>query len=326
MSDADDTCDASLASDGRFEEALRRVSYEPGMLLGLEATRAEQDYHRRRATRHGYWLHGAGTVAGLRVGLLAQDPGNDSENVRVRLVVHPGVGVDGLGREVSVAEPYCVDLGAWLTAQHEDATLWGALIRDGYDAADHRLWLKVTMRYQDCASGLQPVLATEVNAGSDPVQPSRVADCVLLELLPERPADAPVEEHLFAAHARIRPYDEIEPRLGELERAQVDAASGPHRSQLELGARLLHSLGDDNQALVARQAFLTDPAQLARTLLARIAIQLTPPAGDGEGDGDGDGDEADGPGLVINPRRIEVDNLVRPFLFNAAALARLMRP
>ena len=80
---------------------------------------------------------------------------------------------------------------------------------------------------------------------------------------------------------------------------------------LELGARLLHSLGDDNRALVARQAFLTDPAALARTLLARIAIRLAPPAPD--------------PDLIVNPRRIEIDNLVRPFLFNAVALARLIR-
>ncbi|NMF90546.1 hypothetical protein [Aromatoleum petrolei] len=311
MSEPDDNCDTSLAGDGRFEDALKRVNYAPGMLLGLEATRAEQDYFRRRATRHGYWLHGAGTVAGLRVSIRAEDPGNDTDNVRVRLVVSPGVGVDGLGREVSVAEPYCVDLGAWLTAQFEDEELWGALIRDGYAAADNLLWLKVTMRYQDCASGLQPVLATEVNAGTDPVQPSRVADCVLFELIAERPDDVPAEEHLFAAHARIKPYDEIETNLGERERAQVEAAAGATRAQLELGARLLHSLGDDNQSLVARQAFLTDPAQLARTLLARLAIRLTPPAPD--------------PGLVVNPRRIEVDNLVRPFLFNAAALARLIR-
>lgn len=311
MSEPDDNCDTSLAGDGRFEETLKRVSYQPGMLLGLEATRAEQDYHRRRATRHGYWLHGAGTVAGLRVSIRAADPGNDTDPVRVRLVVSPGVGVDGLGRELSVAEPYCVDLGAWLTAQHEDEDLWGALIRDGYAEADNLLWLKVTMRYQDCASGLQPVLATEVNAGTDPVQPSRVADCVLFELVAERPDDVPEEEHLFAAHSRIKSYDEIEADLGERERAQVEAASGAARTQLELGARLLHSLGDDNQSLVARQAFLTDPAQLARTLLARIAVRLTPPAPE--------------PDLIVNPRRIEIDNLVRPFLFNAAALARLLR-
>ena len=66
MSEPDDKRDTSLASDGRFEEMLKRVNYAPGMLLGIEATLAEQDYHRRRATRHGYWLHGAGTQPGSR--------------------------------------------------------------------------------------------------------------------------------------------------------------------------------------------------------------------------------------------------------------------
>jgi len=43
-------------------------------LLGVEATRDEQDYHRRRLVRHQYWLHGSGTVAGLAVVLEARDP------------------------------------------------------------------------------------------------------------------------------------------------------------------------------------------------------------------------------------------------------------
>ncbi|NTV11881.1 MAG: hypothetical protein HGA47_14110, partial [Zoogloea sp.] len=189
MSQPDDI-DASLADDASFDDALRRVSYQPGMLLGLDATRSEQDYHRRRHNRHAYWLHGSGTVAGLRVTARGDDPGNDTDPAKVRLMVSPGVGVDGLGREVCVSEPYCIDLAAWLSTQYEDADAWGALIRDGYAAADNLLWLKVTMRYQDCPAGLQPVLATGVNAGTDPVQASRMLDCVLFELVAERPQDA----------------------------------------------------------------------------------------------------------------------------------------
>ena len=37
MSEPDDKRDTSLASDGRFEEMLKRVNYAPGMLLGIEA-------------------------------------------------------------------------------------------------------------------------------------------------------------------------------------------------------------------------------------------------------------------------------------------------
>ena len=49
-----------------------------------------------------------------------------------------------------------------------------------------------------------------------------------------------------------------------------------------------------------------------RPLFTQLAVSLArPPAPD--------------PDLIVNPRRIEIDNLVRPFLFNAVALARLIR-
>ena len=313
MSQPDDLpfLDASLGPDGHFEEPLRRVSYQPGMLLGLEATRAEQEYHRRRLTRHDYWLHGSGTVAGLRVSYKGDDPGNDTKQVGVHLHVSPGIGVDGLGREVAVAEPYCLDLGAWLTTQFKskDEEVWNALIRDGYSVSDNLLWLKVTMRYQDCPSGLQPVLATEINAGTDPVQPSRIQDCVLFELLAERPPEAEGTEHFFAAHNAVPPFDEgLTTTLGRLDQKRLDEAAGQGRRQLEMGARLLHALGDDNQALLPRQAYATTVAELARTLLARVSIRL-----------------AEDQSLIVNPNRIEIDNLARPFLFNAATLANLVQ-
>ncbi|HNE16318.1 MAG TPA: hypothetical protein PLL39_09850, partial [Rhodocyclaceae bacterium] len=161
MSQSDDNAatDSSLPDDGVFSEPLRRVSFEPGMLLGIEATRAEQAYHRRRHTRHAYWLHGAGTVAGLRVVMDSTPPKTAGKPWRVRLIITPGIGVDGLGREVSVHEPYAIDLGDWLTAQHADSTAWGALERDGLDTAGTTLYLRITMRYQDVPSGLQPVMA-----------------------------------------------------------------------------------------------------------------------------------------------------------------------
>ncbi|MFM2068118.1 MAG: hypothetical protein RLZZ584_3027 [Pseudomonadota bacterium] len=300
--------DASLGSDARFDDALRRVSFEPGMMLGVAATRAEQDYHRRRATRHAYWQHGSGTVVGLRVDKQGDDPGDDTTTARTRLLVTPGVGVDGLGREVSVYEPYSIDLGAWLTTQHADVDAWGALIENGYDTASNALWLQVTMRYQDAPSGLQPRLATEINAGTDPVGPSRVADGVLYELVAARPADASQRAHPFAAHAGLPAFADLAAGLAPDEQARLAAASGAARAQLELGARLLHALGDDNQALATRETFSRGAAELARTLLAWVAIRLT-----------------DGRDLVVNPRRVTVDNLARPFLFNASALAQLLR-
>ena len=39
-----------LEQDATLDSPLRKVAYEAGMLLGLEATQEEQDYHRRRLT------------------------------------------------------------------------------------------------------------------------------------------------------------------------------------------------------------------------------------------------------------------------------------
>lgn len=311
MTAPDTETDASLAEDARFDEALRRVNHEPGMLLGLEAVRAEQAYHRRRHTRHAYWLHGSGTVAGLRVTLRADDPAGDAErDVQARLVVSPGIGIDGLGREVSVAEPYGIDLRAWLTSRRADADVWAALIRDGHDPAANTLRLDVTMRYRDVSSGLQPVLAEAVNAGTDPVQPARVADAVLFELVPSGRADVREARNLNAAHRFVPDWAAIEARFPAHERDAVNNATGAEQRRLRLAARLLHALDDDNQALATRRAASTPAEELARTLLARLLIQLKPPA--------------TAPALVINPLRIRVDNLVRPFVFSATALAHLL--
>lgn len=311
QSDNAELQDASLGADVDFQTLLKRVSYQPGMLLGLDATSTEQEYHRRHLNRHSYWLHGSGTVAGLRVRAQGEDPGDDVTHTRVRLHITPGIGVDGLGREITVQEPYCIDLGAWLTTQYNDTEndRWDALIRDGYDAGNNLLWLKVTMRYQESPSGLQPVMAVDVNAGSDPVQPSRLQDGVLFELVAERPADTPPGDHPFAAHNALPAWDDgLAAKLNQYERDQIDAASGTQKKQLQLAARLLHALAEDNTALATRGAFTLTAAELARTLLARVSIRLTPEQT-----------------LIVNPRRVTVDNLARPFLFNATTLAQLIK-
>ena len=311
MSGPDRDHDASLDEDARFDDALRRVQHEAGMLLGLEAMRAEQAYHRRRHTRHAYWLHGSGTVAGLRVTLRTPDAaGNPDLDLDARIVVGPGIGIDGLGREVSVAEPYGIDLRAWLTVRRAEPERWAALIRDAHDPAANTLSLDVTMRYRDVASGLQPVLADAVNAGTDPVQPARMADAVLFELVPSGRADARQAAHHFAAHGRLPDWADVEPRVNAAERSAVAAATGAEQRRLQMAARLLHALADDNQALATRRATTTEPDELARTLLARVVIALRPPA--------------TAPGLVINPLRIEVNNLVRPFVFSATTMAHLL--
>jgi hypothetical protein len=291
----------TIRQDATLDRPLRRVAYEAGMLLGLEATREEQDYHRRRLTRALYWLHGAGTVAGLRVSIDPEtDPDGDPDrDRRVRILVGPGVAIDGLGRELLVHETHCLDLGDWLDAQ-DPLTL-----RDGFDDAADLLRLRVAARYQDCPVAAQPVLARKLNLGTDPVQPSRIADSVLLELVPDPPGVPDPGLNPWPLHT---PLDGPLPTLSASEQARLDALDpndpdqAPERAVLTLRLRLLHlfeagwSAPELEVELIAR----------ARLPLARITLSTSDPAAP-----------------IVNPERLAVDNLARPFVQGTAQLAAL---
>lgn len=296
----------TLKDDANLSEPLRRVAYEAGMLLGLDATRDEQAYHRRRLNRHQYWLHGSGTLAGMAVAI---DPATTTETdpILTRMTVSPGIGIDGLGREVLISENYCIDLGDWLKAQSETS------LRDGYDEVADLLWLKVTVRYQECEVAQQPVLARKLNLSTDAVQPSRKADSIVLELIPEIP---PTEDTRFKPWASHHPIDQPRPvELTATENTFIDdlPADTPAREQREMQARLLYALDDDS---VSTELLSDQLEEGARLLLARISIPMTDLATILNAD---ENDQ------VVNPNGIEVNNLVRPFLMTASQLAFLQR-
>lgn len=291
---------ATLLADAALDEPLRRVAYEAGMLLGLEATQDEQAYHRRRLTRHQYWLQGAGVVAGLRVRVET----SAAPNPRVRLLVGPGVAIDGLGREVLVTETHCLDLADWLAAQGPST------LADGFDDTANRLRLRVTVRYQDCPLAAQPVLARQLNLGTDPVAASRIADAVALEIAVEPPAAA-------LAPAPFRPWplhgalDADLPELPAEESAALaaaDAVSPQAGARLRMHLRLLHLFdGGDWGPPEA----LSDLLPEVRLPLARVAIEAADQAA-----------LAALPG-TLTAAGVSVDNLARPFLPTAAQLAFL---
>lgn len=299
MSSAEDL--PTLEQDDELAEPLRRVSYEAGMMLGLEATRDEQAYHRRRLTRHQYWLHGYGTLAGMNVSMTPDSHDNDSDDLDdLQLRVGPGVGIDGLGREVMVHETHCIRLKQWLEAQSE------ATLLEGYDAGEQQLWLKVTVRYKDCPIARQPVLSRKLNLSTDAVQPSRTADSVQLELIPELPPGEGSDRHApWGSHDAVAGED---PGLSDLEQQTLDDLrdSNPVAGeQLALQARLLHALDDRGLSTHNLAHELEDGARL---LLARIRIDTGSP---------------DSP--TVNPGLIHINNLVRPFLTTASQLAWLAR-
>lgn len=292
---------STLEQDSSLSEPLRRVAYEAGMMLGLEATRDEQTYHRRRLNRHQYWLHGYGTLAGMVVSISPESVSEEVEKLSVRLLVSPGIGIDGLGREVLIQESYCINLGDWLDAQSESH------LREGYSDADNLLWLKVCVRQKDCPVAKQPVLARKLNLSTDAVQPSRIADSVQLDLIPELPAANGDDAYQpWAHHQAIA--DDL-PALSEAEQAMITQLENDGQqvaaAQLRLHARLLHAL--DNDSIDARQ-LIHELENDARLLLARISIPV-----------------ADINDLSIDPATISINNLVRPFLATASQLAWLAR-
>src|SRR5437870_11525741 len=83
-----------------------RVFYATGTLLDAADFSAEQMYHRGRLARALTYLHGSGTVAGLKVewerplmaGADPKFPAGREETLRV----HPGMAIDRLGRIIEV--------------------------------------------------------------------------------------------------------------------------------------------------------------------------------------------------------------------------------
>ena len=299
------TLEEHLQQDADFHTPLERVNFEAGMLLGIDATRAEQAYHRLRINRHNYWFHGAGTLVGFAVkldppeGSETEEPGEEPANISVRLIVTPGIGVDGLGREVMSFEPYCVNLRDWLVAQLEQPE-GNQLLSDGFIEGDTVLSLLITMRYHACATGLQPVLARKINAGTDPVQPSRARDSVLLEIIPG-PTPSGTENPWRGLNLEtVDPDADFTPT----ETAFMQAA---HTAEAQFYAdkgRLIYAIPATNRALEIDG----DIEDLSRTLLAQVRIPLT---ADLQPD--------------IDPARITVNNLVRPFVSTANQLAWLSR-
>ncbi len=288
--------DLSLLQDSDFASPLERVNFAPGMLLGVEATQAEQAYHRRKLNRHRYWLHGAGTILGFAVSLQHSAEADPEKTVNIKLLVAPGVGIDGLGREVTSFEPYCLSLNDWIEAQLQEH-LDTALLTEGLNAHKNQLSLLITMRQSDCPSAFQPVMAKAVNAGTDAVAHSRNKECLLLEI---QAARLPQTQWQWGAHQPSESFDSAQ--LTPAEQAYIDSLSIEQQALIKRQSALVYALPENSNALKSAG----DPQTIARTLLAQLTIEI---------------DTSALPSIVpiINPQKITLNNLVRPFVTSADA-------
>ncbi|MEM9428705.1 MAG: hypothetical protein AAGA32_04315 [Pseudomonadota bacterium] len=285
-------------TDADLKSPLERAFFAPGMMLDVATIRAEQDYHRRRLNRHRYWYAGTGTIVGLAVSLRVEPAPNPTDNAPVQIVVGPGVGIDGLGREILLSTPHCLDLLAWIGADGRDAEA----LADGLDTDANVLRLTVSARHEDCPTGLRPVLARKVNASTSPVDTQIVRDDTALSLAP---GAAPERSEAFwpwptPQAPSTDPLDEAT----TVETDAVAALAGAARTRAELAARLIYGLEDHGQVLETEH----ETEELAAIPLAEIAIDLRP-------------DQSP----FVHPDHVTVNNLVRPMVATPSQLDWLAR-
>lgn len=131
------------------EEPLERPNYFMGMVLGADDLETEQAYLLARMRRHNRYLHGYGTVCGLRV--MLQEG---------KVLVEPGLAIDCAGNELVLSE--------W--AAHPLPQRGGRVY--------------VTAVYEEHALGAVP---TRAGSGDERTQPARMREGCRIELLEADP-------------------------------------------------------------------------------------------------------------------------------------------
>jgi len=192
-------------------------SYHFGMLLGVSDLETDQGYHRGKGWLHQSWLHGAGVVWGLGVGI-------DVEHREIR--VSPGLAVTAAGREAYHDRDYCVDIAAWFAERRpEDLEV------EERDDGARVFTVHVVIAPLTCLDRPVPAISEPCSGGSTDTACSRTVEGARLMLAAN------------AAPARAEPYPKVR-QLGGLLPAtdadvvaaldQVDAAAPDDRTGVAL--------------------------------------------------------------------------------------------
>jgi len=212
-----------------------------GMLLGVADFEAQQAYHRGKMRLHNAWLHGAGVVWGLGVGVA-----RDANEIRVE----PGLALDGAGHELYLEARACVNIGAWYEKHEQDPDVIAAV--DTSVAGERRLAAHVVARFRPCLTREVPALSEPCEGGNTDTAFSRVAETMLLELRPGAPpaASAP-------AYGRARVFLGLEPP-----REDGGVIVAEHQAVLDERARIAGLISSERPAAIAAavRRFVTEDA------------------------------------------------------------------
>ena len=248
----------------RAPEPPDRVVFATGVLLDADDFRAEQLYHRGRLARAVAYLHGHGTVAGLRV---VHEPATAEREERV--VVRPGLAVDRLGRLVELPSDACLRLDRWFQAQ-TDAHLAAA-----FRPAGGEIVADVFIRFVACERGRTPAFATGPYDALDAAQPSRLRDgCEVTLVVRQEPEPPPVPPTWPAPAPDATP----EARAAALRELVLDGWRETDASWTRSGLAPLpeHAIGQDTTAVFLARVRLpaTQGAPASRPTRAAGAVTV----------------------------------------------------
>jgi hypothetical protein len=145
---------------------LRRVRYFSGKLLDADDFHAEQDYLLERLSRRNRLLYGAGVVAGLEVGVGADESGQHVE-------IAPGLAFDPRGHEIFV----------------------DACCRLALPPSAGELLVQIAYRERPCRS--VPALTADPSADAEAMEPTRIAETFEASVAP-----APLDDAVCIARLR----------------------------------------------------------------------------------------------------------------------------
>jgi len=187
---------------------LARNHYFYGKLMTARDFTDEQDYHRGKALRHNRYLHGWGTVCGLKV---KQHPNPACQSQYV--VIEPGTAIDCCGREILVTREEYFDFRARLIE------LWKEQHGENAELDDKPHTLQICIRYNECETEEVPAVLGECGCDETACQPNRITEGYAFEVIldPVIEADDPIgvrfelQNTVNVAHARrVAVHDDTE--------------------------------------------------------------------------------------------------------------------
>lgn len=225
-----------------------RLNYVFGQVLGVQDFRQEQLYLIHKNRVHNRTLHGYGTVHGLAVSL------NEQVGDALEVEVAPGMAVDPLGREITITALQCALLNIWLRgAAPEGQVIADTLERD--DAG--RAIAYITLCYDECKTGEQPVFGDPCRSDSEAIQPTRVRDLFRLDLAAAPPAQT--EETAIRGIGEVLGHLRLTggPPLGdEALRAILAQIKDSFRDPTTLAAEAVFELPREQARALLREALL----------------------------------------------------------------------